>query len=125
VPAALPVEAGWSRPPNEEDIFMATIGFVQKQDDGSFAGQLTTLALKARIRIVPVAKSSDNGPDYRVVTADGVDIGAGWTRTGRTSGQPYVSLKIDDPTLPQAIYANLGRAAGQDDDTAYALIWNR
>lgn len=105
---------------------MATIGFVQKQDDGSFTGSLTTLALKAKIRIVPVGrKTSDNGPDYRVITSDGVDIGAAWIRTGRESQRDYVSLKIDDPTLAQAIYANLGRAAGQDDDSVYALIWNR
>jgi uncharacterized protein (DUF736 family) len=60
-----------------------------------------------------------------VITGDGVDIGAAWIRTGRESQRDYVSLKIDDPTLPQAIYANLGRAAGQDDDSVYALIWNR
>ena len=77
---------------------MATIGFVQQQDDGSFAGTLTTLALKAKIRIVPVGrKTSDNGPDYRVITSDGVDIGAAWIRTGRESQRDYVSLKIDDP----------------------------
>jgi uncharacterized protein (DUF736 family) len=105
---------------------MATIGLVQKQDDGSFTGTLNTLALKAKIRIVPInRKAGDNGPDYRVVTSDGVDIGGGWTRVGRESQREYVSLKLDDPTLPQAIYANLGRAAGQDDDSVYALIWNR
>ncbi len=105
---------------------MATIGFVQQQDDGSFTGSLNTLALKARIRIVPTGrKAGDNGPDYRVLTSDGVDIGAAWTRIGRESQREYVSLKIDDPTLPQAIYANLGRAAGQDDDSVYAVIWNR
>ncbi len=75
---------------------MATIGLVQKQDDGSFTGTLNTLALKAKIRIVPISrKAGDNGPDYRVVTSDGVDIGGGWTRVGRESQREYVSLKLD------------------------------
>lgn len=105
---------------------MATIGLVQKQDDGSFIGTLNTLALKAKIRIVPVVrKTNDTAPDYRVLTSDAVEIGGGWTRVGRESQREYVSLKLDDPTLPQAIYANLGRAAGQDDDSVYAIIWNR
>ena len=25
---------------------------------------------------------------------------------------------------PRRIYANLGRAAGQDDDNCYAILWN-
>ncbi len=105
---------------------MATIGIVRKEDDGRFVGNLNTLAIRANIRIVPVRdKRSDTAPDYRVQTAEGVDIGVGWTRIGRESQRSYVSLKLDDPTFPNPIYANLGRAAGQDDDEVFSVIWDR
>ncbi len=44
---------------------------------------------------------------------------------GEISGKPYVSLSLAAPEFgPRKLYANLGRAAGQDDDDALTLIWN-
>ena len=41
------------------------------------------------------------------------------------SGKSYVSLSLAAPEFgPRKLYANLGRAAGQDDDDVFALIWN-
>jgi uncharacterized protein (DUF736 family) len=55
----------------------------------------------------------------------GVEIGAGWIRRGENSGKDYVSLSLAAPEFgPRKLYANLGRAAGQDDDSVFALIWN-
>ena len=52
-------------------------------------------------------------------------IPAAWVRTGQMSGEPYVSLSLAAPEFgPRRLYANLGRAAGQDDDDTYAVIWN-
>jgi uncharacterized protein (DUF736 family) len=63
-------------------------------------------------------------PDFRVVT-QGVEVGAGWIRRGETSGKDYVSLSLTAPEFgPRRLYANLGRAAGQDDDSVFAVIWN-
>lgn len=46
-------------------------------------------------------------------------------RTGESSGKDYVSLGLADPAFgPKKLYANLGRAAGQDDDDVFAVIWN-
>ena len=54
-----------------------------------------------------------------------VEIGAGWIRRGESSGKEYVSLSLAAPEFgPRKLYANLGRAAGQDDDSVFALIWN-
>lgn len=40
-------------------------------------------------------------------------------------GKDYVSLSLAAPEFgPRRLYANLGRAAGQDDDDAFAIIWN-
>ena len=102
---------------------MPAIGHVTRNQNG-FKGQLKTLSISAEISIVPARKTSDNQPDYRVV-AGGVEIGAGWIRRSETSGSDYVSLSLAAPEFgPRRIYANLGRAAGQDDDDVFAIIWN-
>ena len=104
---------------------MATIGSVTKREDGRYEGELRTLSVRADIVILPVAdKASPSQPDYRVMS-QGIDIGAGWIRTGQISGKEYVSLSISAPELgSKTLYANLGRAAGQTDPDVYALIWN-
>jgi uncharacterized protein (DUF736 family) len=104
---------------------MSAIGHVTKQSSGGFKGQLKTLSIRAEVEIVPNnRKASDNQPDYRVL-AGGVEVGAGWVRTGEMSGKDYVSLSLAAPEFgPRKLYANLGRAAGQDDEDVYAIIWN-
>ena len=102
---------------------MPAIGYVSRHQNG-FKGRLKTLSIRADIEIVPAAKSNDNQPDYRVL-AGGVEIGAGWNRHSETSGNDYVSLSLAAPEFgPRRLYANLGRAAGQDDDDTFAVIWN-
>ena len=103
---------------------MPAIGSVTRQEDGSFKGQLKTLSVRADIEIVPNhRKTADAQPAYRVTT-DGVEIGAGWRRTSR-DGVAYVSLSLAAPEFgARKLYANLGRAAGQDDDNVFAIIWN-
>ena len=105
---------------------MPAIGHVTKQaNGGGYKGQLKTLTIRADIDIVPnAAKGAANQPDFRVLTK-GYEIGAGWLRTGETSGKEYVSLSLAAPEFgPRKLYANLGRAAGQDDDDVFAVIWN-
>ena len=103
---------------------MPAIGYVTKSDDGSFKGQLKTLSINADIAIVTNrSKTSDNQPDYRVLS-DGVEIGAGWVRRSETSGRDYVSLSLAAPEFgPRRLYANLGQAAGGPEDR-FAVIWN-
>jgi uncharacterized protein (DUF736 family) len=103
---------------------MPAIGYVTRDANG-FKGQLKTLSIRADIEILPNArKSGDTQPDYRVL-ASGVEVGAGWVRRGEMSGKDYVSLSLAAPEFgPRRLYANLGRAAGQDDDDAFAIIWN-
>ena len=104
---------------------MAAIGFVNGTIEKGFVGQLKTLSIRASIEISP-NRSKANGvqPDFRVFS-EGVEIGAGWVRTGEVSGNTYVSLSLAAPEFgPRRLYANLGRAAGQNDDDTYAVIWN-
>ena len=104
---------------------MAAIGFVNGTIEKGFVGQLKTLSIRASIEIrTNPSKNGDVQPDYRVYS-EAVEIGAGWIRIGETSGKPFVSLTLAAPEFgPRRIYCNLGRAAGQDDDDSYALIWN-
>ena len=104
---------------------MTAIGYVRKENDGRYKGHLRTVSIQAEIDIVPNAqKTSDSQPDFRVMT-QGIEIGAGWQKTGETSGKEYVSLSIAAPEFgPKKLYANLGRAAGSDEENLYAVIWN-
>jgi len=103
---------------------MPAIGYVTRHEDG-FKGQLKTVSIRADIEIVRNrSKSHENQPDYRVY-ASGCEVGGGWVKTGERSGKDYVSLSMAAPEFGQRVlYANLGRAAGQDDDDAFAIIWN-
>ena len=103
---------------------MPAIGYVTREGNG-FKGQLKTLSIRVAIVIVPNGrKTADNQPDYRV-SAEGVEVGAGWNRRGEMSGKDYVSLSLAAPEFgPRRLYANLGRAADQDDDDTFAIIWN-
>src|SRR3546814_17765354 len=105
---------------------MSAIGYVTRDPDTDvYKGQIRTLSIRTDVEIAPNrAKSAPNQPDYRVLSGP-VELGAGWIRTGERSGKEYVSLAIAAPEFgPRRIYVNLGRAAEQDDDDVYALIWN-
>ena len=111
-----------------KEAVMPQIGQFTRQDTG-FTGKLETFTLFRYVVIVPADPSdAENAPDYRVHASDdrkaeaGPEIGAGWKRTGEKAGS-YVSLLIDDPTLPQPIRANLFRNG--DDESSWSLHWNR
>ncbi len=62
----------------------------------------------------------DKAPDYRVFAGQ-IEIGAGWKKTSGT-GREYLSVKLDDPSLPAPIYASLVEAEGEGE---FTLIWSR
>ena len=69
-------------------------------------------------------KTADGQPDFRVLT-QGTKIDGGWTKTDDISSKEYVSLSLAAPEFaPKNLYANLGKAAGQDDEHLYSMIWN-
>lgn len=99
---------------------MATIGIFKKSGEG-YSGNIRTLALDVEVSLIPVVGKGENLPDFKVMVLGRIDIGAGWIQTGKQSGRSYVFLKIDDPSLPAPITANL--FAMRDGD--YELIWTR
>ncbi|HZP98188.1 MAG TPA: DUF736 family protein, partial [Reyranella sp.] len=54
--------------------------------------------------------------------AGAAEIGAAWRRTRKGSEETYLSVKLDDPALPQPIWGALLEAT--EDGTA-RLIWRR
>lgn len=98
---------------------MATIGSFIKDANG-FAGEIRTLGLKVKALVQSITKEGEKGPDFRVMTATGnVEIGAGWIRQSK-AGDDYISIKLDDPTFPAPIYANLVEFKGKHN-----LLWSR
>jgi uncharacterized protein (DUF736 family) len=103
---------------------MSAIGYVQRQADGSFRGSIRTLSISAEIQIIPNRGKVGQQPDYRVMSG-AVELGGGWIGIGEVSQREYVRLTLSAPELGKhPLYANLGRAAGQDDDDTLAIIWN-
>ncbi|PWU70964.1 DUF736 domain-containing protein [Ochrobactrum sp. POC9] len=103
---------------------MATIGYVTRKENGSYEGHLRTLTLNAPVTFVPIERTSEKAPDFRILS-NRSEVGAAWIKKGQQSGSEYVSVTIDTPELPHRIIANLGQAAGQDDQDVFAIIWNR
>ena len=104
---------------------MPAIGFVTRKGN-SFIGKIETLSIEAPIKLEPNStKKQPNQPDYRVTTKSNIEIGAGWIKKGSESGKDYISLSLAAPEFgPKKIYCNLGKAAGQDDEDVFAMIWN-
>lgn len=106
---------------------MSAIGYVTHNEErGTYKGTLRTLTIATGIELVPNAEKTDERqPDFRIFTDERTEIGAGWHRKGKTSGRAYVSLTFAAPELgPRRLFANLGPAAGQDDPSVFAIIWN-
>lgn len=102
------------------EVIMAQIGSFTRDETGVFTGTIRTLTLNVKATIRPVDRDNDKAPDHRVF-AGAVEIGAGWTRAAKESGAEYLSVKLDDPSLPSPIYATL--VQGEDGTTK--LIWSR
>ena len=101
---------------------MATIGSFTKADNGTYTGTVRTHTVNAKARIAPdTEKAKDSAPDFRVY-AGPAEIGAAWKKVAETTGREYLSVKLDDPSFAQPIYASLVET---EDGKGYALIWSR
>jgi len=100
------------------------LGYVTTTATG-YEGTLAMLTLSTPIRIVANGrKTRPSQPDFRVLAGDkGAEIGAGWTKTAKSTGKDYLSLTLADPAIgPGKVYANL--APVKDDDDRFVLLWN-
>src|SRR3546814_11597322 len=83
---------------------MSTIGTFTKSENG-YTGTVRTLNVNVKVKFVPNDKTSDKGPDYRVL-AGNYELGAAWAKTSQAD-RPYLSVSPDDPSFPAALYARL------------------
>lgn len=103
---------------------MPAIGRVTRQEDGTFKGQLSTLSIRANIQFLKNRKKNEAQPDFQIMAGD-IEVGAAWWRTAISSGNEYLSISIAAPEFGnRTLYANLGRAAGSDNENDFAIIWN-
>jgi uncharacterized protein (DUF736 family) len=100
---------------------MAQIGTFTRDESGAYTGTIKTLTLNVKASIKPCDRDTDKAPDHRVTAANGVEFGAGWSKTGRETGTEYLSLKLDDPSFTAPVYASLV----QGDKGEHKLIWSR
>jgi uncharacterized protein (DUF736 family) len=99
---------------------MAQIGTFTRDESGVYNGSIRTLTLNVKATIKPTPSDNEKAPDHRV-TAGAVEIGAGWSKAARETGAEYLSIKLDDPSLPAPIYASLVHG----DKGEHKLIWSR
>ncbi|MGB0497279.1 MAG: DUF736 domain-containing protein [Rubricella sp.] len=102
---------------------MATIGTFKKTGN-EYVGEIVTLSVQAKnVRIVPEEGGNGNAPSHRVFVGR-AEIGAAWSKTSN-EGRDYLSLKLDDPSFTQPIYANLFDDTVVEGEESYSLIWSR
>ena len=92
---------------------------------GLFTGTIRTLMFDRHVVLVPTNQPDVLGqPHYTVhiKDADGPEVGVAWKRSRERAGE-YVSLALDDPTLPAPIRANLFQR--DTDKKEWVLIWKR
>ncbi|GAN61709.1 hypothetical protein ACI01nite_25460 [Acetobacter cibinongensis] len=96
------------------------IGSFKKVGEG-YEGEIVTLTQKIRgVRFVPEAnRARDNVPNFRVQIGK-LEAGAAWIKH-TTDWREYLSVKLDDPTLPGPIFASLF----EEEGGAYNLVWSR
>lgn len=99
---------------------MATIGTFSHAKDGFLAGSIKTLTLDTQATFEPVDSETKGAPSFRLYAGE-VELGAAWPKTAQKSGREYHQVRIDDPSLPKPIFANLV----VNRDGGFDLLWNR
>ncbi|WP_117196090.1 DUF736 domain-containing protein [Rhizobium terrae] len=101
-----------------------TIASLTQKTDGTFEGVFATIRVNAPIAIVPNAsKTSEKAPDYRILhRKTGFEIGAGWNRISRQTGEEYISVTLEAPEIG-VIFGNVAPAPGGDANRK-VILWN-
>jgi uncharacterized protein (DUF736 family) len=102
---------------------MSVIGTFTPAKDGGWNGSIHTLTINTKVRLVPNDnRENENAPAFRIF-AGRSELGAAWQqRTNGENPKQYLSVKLDDPSLPDAISAALFEAA---DGKEAQLVWSR
>lgn len=102
---------------------MAVIGSFTPTKDGGWTGTIQTLTINVKARFVPNDnRDNDQAPVFRIFAGHS-ELGAAWRQ--RSNGDPprdYLSIKLDDPALPEGITAALFES---EDGAEAQLVWSR
>src|SRR5262252_7643272 len=93
------------------------IGKFTKSEGGKLTGFIDSLHGDIGLTFVPQSK----GAAYQIVTDRGCEVGAGWNKTSREGGKPFVSVKLDSPLL----LAPINCALFSRDNNEFVLVWDR
>lgn len=102
---------------------MSIIGTFTPTKDGGWAGTIRTLTIEVKARFVPNDnRDSERAPEFRIF-AGRSELGAAWReRTNGENPREYLSVRLDDPGLPEPISAAMFEAT---DGRTAQLVWNR
>ena len=85
-------------------------------------GSISTLNFVADVELVPNPSKNEMAPTHRVFSRSPrgrqIEIGGVWKKFNKETGEPYFTLSIRQ----YGFNANLGIAAGQDDEQVQAVI---
>ncbi|HEY9578289.1 MAG TPA: DUF736 family protein [Rhizorhapis sp.] len=102
---------------------MSVIGIFKPSKEGGWEGNLRTLGINERLRLVPNDdRSSDDAPAFRVMLGR-QRIGDAWeacTQDGKE--RDYLRLRLDDPGFARPMTAAL---FPDDDGETARLMWRR
>ncbi len=101
------------------------LGNFSKLDDGSFAGPFRMIDSTTQLSIVPIDKTKENAPDFRVF-AQRREVGSGWSHKARTSGKDYLILKVAAPEFgPHMVRCRLVELeVPAEDGTTHVALWD-
>ena len=102
------------------------IGTLKKNEAGIHMGRITTLSIAVFVALSPVNSTNPKAPSYDVMAlaADKrswVKVGALWAFTSNSTGEEFLSGRIDDPSMDKAIEVQMFR----QDDGSYNVAWRR
>ncbi len=102
---------------------MSIIGTFTAAKDGGWTGNIHTLTINAKVRLVPNDnRDHENSPAFRVFAGQS-RIGDAWeARSGGDSPKDYLRIKLDDPSLAEPLSVALFPS---EEGKEAQLVWNR
>ena len=102
---------------------MSVIGTFKPDRDGGWSGTIRTLTIDVKVRFVPNDnRSSERAPAFRIYAGHS-ELGAAWRqRTNGENPREYLSVRLDDPSLPNPFFAAMFESP---DGREAELSWNR
>ena len=102
------------------------IGTLKQNEAGNYMGRITTLSIAVFVALAPVNSTNAKAPIYDVMALSAdkrswVKVGALWAFSSNSTGEEFLSGRIDDPSMDKPIEVQMFR----QDDGSYNVAWRR